>query len=69
MFLTFESEFGIGVLADVNGFLVLCVFHVSELLMIRVPLEQQVAHLAEAVVGGVVQRRPLAHVTRIDVRT
>ena len=65
MFLTFESEFGVGVLAYVNGLLVLRVLHVSELFMVSVPLEQQVADLAEAVVGGVVQRRPLAHIPRI----
>jgi hypothetical protein len=69
IYITFESEFGIRVLANMNSLLILCVLHVSEFFVVGVPLEQEVADLAEAVVGGVVQGRPLAHVTRIDVRT
>ena len=67
LILTFESEFCVGVLANVNGLLILAVFHIPQFVIVGVPLEQEIAHLPKPVVCCVMQRRPLTHVQRIDI--
>lgn len=43
------------------------VFHVAELVIIGLPLKQEVAHFLEPVISTVMQGVPLAHVLGIDV--
>lgn len=50
-----------------DGLLVLSVFHVTKLFIVGVPLEQEVAHFPEPIVGSIVEGGPLAHITRVDV--
>jgi len=67
LILTFESEFCVWILANVNGLLVLAVFHIPQFVIVGVPLEQEIAHLAETIVCCVMQRSPLTHVQSINI--
>ena len=51
-----------------NGLLLLGVFHVAKLVIIGLPLYQEVADLLEPVISTVMQGIPLAHVLSINVR-
>ena len=52
-----------------NRLLLLGVFHVAKLVIIGLPLKQEVAHLLEPVISTVMQGVPLAHVIGINVCT
>ena len=52
-----------------NRLLLLGVFHVAKLVIIGLPLKQEVANFLEPVISTVMQGVPLAHVLGIDICT
>ena len=55
MNLTFEAILSLRVLANVNGFLFLRIFHITKFIVVSLPFKKEVANLLETIISSIVK--------------